>query len=260
MVKPKVQLLLSYHNQLNEFSVDEVFLMAKDLGFDGIDYVAHLKDLYRTPRSLISKSKQHKFPILGVHIPLWLILFTPSFLFPRVLKNPLSFPQCIVFNVHVSGFTYPLLPFTHKINQFFRLAQKKSVFTTFESNPRLFPLQFYPKITYDPDAFALYCIKNSLPINFDTSHIASFNYNIVEFYKKYHTHIKMIHLSDFKNGVEHLPLGDGALPLTDLLSKMKKTGYSGFISFEIFKSSSHATKEEKKLSLKKSLEMVNKYL
>lgn len=260
MPATKPLLLYSYHRVVSSFSLEEVFIFTKEIGFDGIDYVAGLPELIIPPHRILEKSKQHKFPILGVHVPLWFILFTPSILFKKIIQQALFFPEIKIFNVHLSGFTYPFLSLTHKVNEFIRLLPKKSLIVSFESNPLFFPLQLYPKITYEPDAFANYAIANKLPINFDTSHIASFNYDVVEFYKKYHKYIQMIHLSDFKNGVEHMPLGVGALPLKNLLVELKKTHYSGVISFEIFKFPKGTSTTDKKLLLQKSIQLVKKYL
>ncbi len=123
----------------------------------------------------------------------------------------------------------------------------------------MFGLHHYPKVTWDPDIFAKYCVANGLPITFDTSHIAHWKYDIVTFFKKYHEHIKLIHLSDYAGTTQHLPLGEGELPLKELLQEIKKVKYQHQITFEIKNFPKGATKEEKINAIQKNLTMVRQY-
>lgn len=260
----KITLSRLYEQRFYEFSyrsfrLDELFTIAKELKFDGIEYMATIPELFSDSQKVLRLSKTYKVPILGVHAPLHLLFYTPEVFFNGLCKMIPSFSDCRVFNFHLSGFINPLHRNDAYFKRFLSLAQKNDVPLTLESNPKEFGLQYYPKTTWNPDFFANYCIKNNLSITFDTSHIAHCNYDIVTFFKKYHKHIKLIHLSDCTGDVQHLPLGEGSLPIRNLLQEIKKRKYNEQITFEINHFPKKVTREEKIEAIRKSLNMVKKY-
>ena len=117
----------------------------------------------------------------------------------------------------------------------------------------------YPKVTYDPHTYAKFCIKHNLPMTFDTAHVAHCGIDIVDFFKNYHTSIKLIHLSDAIGPIQHLPLGKGNLPIVALLKEIKKQKYSESITFEICNYDKSATQKEKLTTIKDSFAMVQKF-
>lgn len=74
--------------------------------------------------------------------------------------------------------------------------------------------------------------SNELFMTFDTTHCASVGAPIIETFHKFRPFIKNIHLSDFENGAEHKILGDGSLPLKELLLLLKNEYYDGLITLE----------------------------
>lgn len=67
----------------------------------------------------------------------------------------------------------------------------------------------------------------------DTSHIGQSRFDIVDFFKENKERVKIIHLSDFDGLNQHLPLGEGKLPLKQFLYIIKKSSFDGLIVFEI---------------------------
>lgn len=237
----------------------ELFSIAKELKFDGVDYIATIPDILLKPQKAVSLSNEYNVPILSVHAPMHLLLFTPGFLQKPLLHMFRYFPYAEVFNFHLSGFITPLQKNGKNVKRFVRSAKESDIPLSFESNPLLKGLGNYPKVTYDPENFAEYCLANNMPITFDTAHIAHCNYDIVTFFKKYHKYIKLIHLSDSIGAVQHLPLGKGNLPIKELLQEIKRKSYNALIAFEICTFPKAATREEKTKELKNSLDMVKKY-
>lgn len=238
---------------------EELFEFAKKTGFDGIDYVATLKDLLTLPKKVTSQNSHYKLPILSVHQPLPLIIYAPSFFFQNIFKiNKLLGSKLL--NMHLSALINPFQKSTKIIMSLLRLARAKNVSVCFESNNAMFPFTLFPKQTYDPNFFAQFCQQYDLPITFDTCHIASNNHDILDFFRKYKRNIRLIHLSDFDGSKQHLPLGDGKLPLRNLLREIKKFPYAKLIVFEINNFLEETTKEDKLKKIKASFEFVDKLI
>lgn len=245
---------------INPFNaLTELFAIAKELEFDGVDYMATIPDAFLKPHKALALSKEYNIPILGVHAPLHLIFLTPSFLLKPLLKMFDYFPEAQVFNFHLSCFITPLQKSGKNFEKFVESAKESNIPLSFESNPLLVGLGRYPRVTYDPEVFAEYCIKHHVPITFDTAHIAHCNYDIITFFNKYYKSIKLIHLSDCIGEIQHLPLGKGNLPIQELLQEIKKKSFNKLITFEICNFPKGATRKEKTEELKKSFEMVKKY-
>ncbi len=241
------------------FKLIELFRIAKELSLDGVDYIATIPDLFSTPKIPLALSKEYGVPIIGIHAPMHLLFYTPSFFFNRLINMISFFPDCKVFNFHLSGFVNHLQKNGRNLKQFSYLAKEHGVTLSIESNPLLAGLQYYPKVTYDPETFAEYCIANNLPITFDTTHVAHCNYDIVAFFRKYNKHIKLIHLSDSIGSIQHLSLGKGNLPVKELLKEIRKSSFNQFLEFEICNFPNGTTVKEKTEEIRKSFNMVKQY-
>jgi len=240
-------------------SYEQCFAMAKEAGFDSMDFFPSLKHFIIPPIEIIALSKKYAIPVTGMHSPLHLIAYTPQFLFKRIIELTNLFPLVKTYVVHMSMILNYLENNPKKAKKIAELAQEKGITICFESNPIFFPLQYYPKETYVPTAYGDFCVKNNLSMTMDTSHIASVGGDIVEFYKTYYKHIRMMHLSDFKDGIEHLPFGQGSLPLTKLFDEMKKTKQEHYIVFEIGNFPNAKTLGEKTEALRKSVSFMKEY-
>lgn len=256
--------IFSTHPWLRSFPVEKQVWVAKEAGFDGIDHIATMHELLRSKENISKLSKKYGMPVLGIHSPLPLVAVTPVVLFSKLFRYISFFPECKVYNFHLSGFMHPLFNWKgNTLKRFMNLAKDKKIAISFESNPVL-PIRvasrFYPKVTYHPELFATYCVQNNLPITFDTSHIADQGHDIVQFYRSYHKTIHLIHLSDYKTNAQHLPLGEGTLPLEALFKEMKRTRYRGTVSFEIYTFPNKTSIEEKLSMLKQNLKFFKKYI
>lgn len=249
---------LSLGIRIKGFSYEESFAIAKETGFDAVDFGPQTKHLFTDASAIKALSEKYKIPVTSIHQPLYLIPFAPQFLFRRMLAIANHFPDAKHYILHLSGFFNHFQSNQKKIDVFTRLAKKRGISIAFESNPVFLFLTAYPKVTWHADKFGEYCQENNVPIVFDTSHIASVGGDVVEFYEKYHKHIRVLHLSDFKNGVEHLPLGEGALPIKKLLQVIRSKQQKLHIIFEINTFPSTATKKEKIAAIQKSFTFAQK--
>lgn len=252
--------LFSVYVKPFSFSLEDQVEFAKYAGFDGVDYIATIEDLFVKPVSILNVERKFAIKVKGIHIPLPLVVYTPNFLLSRV-KNLLKyFPENECFNFHLSGFVNLLGTNLHGIEFFRNIMKSGNVQISCESNPDEYGIfKYYPKETYDPDKFAQFCINHKLPITIDTCHIAAWNYDIVDFFTKYHSHINLVHLSDMSANTQHLPLGKGILPISRFLKELKKFEYNGTVVFEISRFG-NLNKERAKLEVKESLEIFKELL
>ena len=70
-------------------------------------------------------------------------------------------------------------------------------------------------------------------MTFDTTHWASTNTPLIEGYDFFKDHIRNIHISDYLDGIEHLPLGTGNLQFNELLYKLHEDNYQYPITIEL---------------------------
>ena len=238
---------------VTKLSLEEQFYLAKEAGFDGIDYILSIPDLFAGCKQISNLSKKYTIPVKGIHIPLLMVPYAPSIGYKKLYQAISFFPDCEIFNVHLSSFITPIQRNNKQIKKFLELNENKNLTISFESNPKSRLVSYYPKETFVPEIFANYCIKENLSINFDLSHIATFNYNINNFYDKYNKYIQLIHVSDFDGYTQHLALGKGKLPLQKLFSNLKQTSYKGKIIFEIYKFSKNISERQRLKEIKESL-------
>lgn len=250
-----MKILYSVGKLLSNHSLDEQVKLAKEAGFDGIDYMPYVRDIFSKPDSMLALSKTYHMPIMGIHVPIALVLKTPSFFYERLLQYVMLFPDCNVFNLHLSGFITPLHRDGENLKKFVKLAKDKNITISFESNPDEYKvLKYYPQETWEPEAFAQFCIRNNVPMNMDTSHIDSWGYNTTEYFKKYASQIGLLHLSDSDEHKQHLPFGKGKQNLKAFFAEVKKRKIHHDIVFEIFQFPKDISFAQRKKDLKESLQ------
>jgi len=96
-------------------------------------------------------------------------------------------------------------------------------------------LRFHPYILRRTGDMVRFIEERNLYLTFDCAHMgttrANFEGNFLRLYKT--RRVKNIHLSDYRNGREHLLPGRGILPLADFLRRLKESRYDEMITLEI---------------------------
>lgn len=227
---------------------------------DGIELLPTPDYLFRPLTPIAELSQQYNVPVASIHSPIYLMPYTPALLFNKILNMANLFPHVRTYVVHLSSLLTPFHYGHKQLAKLVSLASLKRLTLCFESNP-IFPfLQMYPRETYDPKAFGNYCVRNNVHMVFDTSHISSVGGDVNDFYEKFYNHIKVIHLSDFKNGIEHLPLNQGTLHLARLLGQVKQYKTLPVITLEINTFPHAKTKSDKIRDILQSIQFVKKSL
>ena len=85
----------------------------------------------------------------------------------------------------------------------------------------------------------------SLPhLNLDTTHLATWDHDVLAVYEQVKTRIAHVHLSNF-NGQEHRLPWDGQIPLDELLRRLWRDAFTGIICIELGPDPLWAQSEEK---------------
>ncbi len=249
---------IALSTKCGDFSVKEVFQLAKELRFDGVEYILSLNDLWTSPKKVLEYSAFYKVPVISLHQPLSLAYYAPPVLFETLLRAGRHF-SAQVYTFHLCSLLHPLQPDTFP-HIFLEKARRYNIDVSFESNPATFPLTLLSPQTYQPHEFAAFCKHYNLPMTLDTSHIAKSKGDIVEFYTANSTRIPVLHLSDFDGHTQHLPLGMGDLPLTALLQALKKRCQNTTLVLELHHFPRCESPEDKIQALKTSLLFLRKFL
>ena len=130
----------------------------------------------------------------------------------------------------------------HFIHDLYRLEKKYNVIFGLENNPK-HPLMLFRNYAWKSDRFASAVKASGFHIAFDVLHLAQTGGEVLDFFIKNQNRIINIHLSDYKKQITnslllmptntHLPLGQGNLPINELLRTTKKARYKGLITMEI---------------------------
>jgi sugar phosphate isomerase/epimerase len=229
-----VQVDMSVVGWMGRGSLEEQCVIAKRAGFRGIDYVAGISDLFFTPEEILRVSRKVGIPVVSIHTPLFMALYTPPILGDRIIKVVERFEEVRHFNVHLSGYLGPFFRDEKSLEYLRAQLDRRGIGLSLESNPNEYViLPFYPVETRDPEAFAAYCKKQEYMMTYDSSHIADWGVDVVDFFMRHHRQISLLHLSDWTKEFQHLPFGKGDLPLERLFDAMDSVNYRGRIVCEI---------------------------
>lgn len=235
------------------YSLEEIFTFASKSGFDGIEYVLSIQDLFLKPKRALNLSKKYNIPILSLHQPILSIIYLPSFLFKNLINNLKYFEQVSVIVIHLSSVVNF---FGQRATLLKKLQLNKKVQLCFESNNASAVAKIFPRATYDPLTFSQFIKMHHLLMTFDASHIGSFEKDLVGFLDGSRKYVGHVHLSDKSKYTEHLLLGDGYLPIKNFLLEIRKKYYGNFITFEIRGSRKSKQKNSFLKHISKNLEYV----
>ncbi|OPY70921.1 MAG: endonuclease IV [Syntrophorhabdaceae bacterium PtaU1.Bin034] len=217
----------------------EIFLIARDAGFDGCDLVvqSHLDDPYY-------KETLHEciqiLPVFAMHTP-FLRLTSWGNQIEALIK-------CIEvakeFGIGVVNFHPPswfsmeigFLKWFRGIKDFQRELRCEPVFLALENMPLLAKsTKINTYVLNTIDEIIRFGSQRNLYFTLDTTHAATTGHDIIPtFLNLYKTgRLMHVHLSDYSRIGSHLFPGSGSLPIVKLLNTMRKMGYNQAISLEV---------------------------
>jgi len=211
-------------DSLHGYGLDRIFEIAKKLGFDGIDLKQDKKEYDTTNAEYLNElQKEHSLPILSIQasdkanskdilatvelakaIQTKIVIIQPPKLFDR------SYINWLRKNVP-------------------KLRKENDISIALENNSSAGFLGILPERamsnTMELKRFRHVCL--------DVSRAADKKQDIIKMYNTLKEYVVALHLSDYKNGVNYLPLTKGDLALESLLIKLKDGNFKGILSLKI---------------------------
>jgi sugar phosphate isomerase/epimerase len=162
--------------------------------------------LFDSFRKTIDLAERYRIPLVTFHPPRWVDL---EFSFFRQLKQIKDFQA--KFGSRFLSIAIENMPVSHG---FFKIG------TYFLSRPA---------------SLIEFAKAHNLYLTLDLTHLGTREKNFLENVRKFLAtgRVKNIHLSDYKNGREHLFPGKGSLPLREVLETLHATHYNGAITLEL---------------------------
>jgi sugar phosphate isomerase/epimerase len=239
---------------LHNYSINRIFALAAETGFDGIEVIVGRKWDTRDPTYLRHLSSECGLPIVALHTPFVLRLKNwPTNELKRLERTvalaqelevqlvvahlPLRFKRVVVKLNLLGARRFVLaLPRLRKGSYFHfvgdgRLHEMESssgVIVALENMPahRLLGLQINAYWFNSPARMSRFS-----HLTLDTTHLGTWGLNPVEIYEQLRERVVHVHLSNF-DGRDHRSPVDGHLPLATLLRRLAQDSYPGAISVE----------------------------
>ena len=102
-----------------------------------------------------------------------------------------------------------------------------------ENMPRLGEGRPIRNLFQYPEMFLEILNEFGFGMTFDTTHWGSFNLDVTAGFRPFMEYVKNIHISDFKDGVEHIVPGDGDIDLGGFIDELASHDYSGQLTIEL---------------------------
>lgn len=255
-----MKILLST-GSLNYMPLEDVFQTARELSFAGLElYLRHPDDLKRIhPQMVRDLSVKTGINVCSVHFPsferyLKDYLLGPSAFVQRVFTESLAFSKELGAQIMVVH-PFPALFFRRRAERRMKtlLEQAREGMSVLparyaaggsaqagvpgnplicvENLPRVGP--FLPHALVTDGQFSSFCEETGYGMIVDLTHCRSANLLPHVFFEKVSRIVRNIHFSDFKNGIQHLPPGEGDTDFDAFFKVLKKVLYHGYLTLEL---------------------------
>jgi sugar phosphate isomerase/epimerase len=224
---------------LSHLPIEEVFLLAKESGFDGCEFVVN-KNFNRKGYQSAVEECHNILPIYSIHAPY--VHITAWGDEAQALRRSVDLAKSL--NAQVVTFHPPswltrefsFYRWFKKVDNFQKELDCENVFLDIENMP-LIKLIIPPYILNNFKKLIKFGLKKNLYFTYDITHISTYGHDIINGFFTYHDtgRLKNVHLSDYSLWREksHLGIGRGELPIVRLLNTMRRSGYNGFVTLEI---------------------------
>lgn len=239
----------------------QVFEMARDVGFDGMEVIIN-HDFAGSQYLRHMQELQSILPVLSIHAPFFEIDGWGNKIDQLKRCADLALEADVpLINFHPPNwmfFEYKFWLWLRKINDFQDEIGHNEVCITIENMPCLPKFKINPYMLANIEKMVRFMKERNLYLTFDTAHCGSMHTDfLVDFHEYYDSgRMRNIHFSDYGNGLEHLFPGHGALPLTRFLNHLRETEYDHALVLEL---APHEFPEEPEL-VKETLAELYAYL
>jgi sugar phosphate isomerase/epimerase len=231
---------LAKKNLFKDNSIRYVINKLKEAGVNGMELLIPSnvsdEDIFMMQRIV----KRNAFPVLSIHQSLKFFSKISFREIKKLFKIAKIFGAKIIV-LHLRSLNTSLFS-SEQIGQLHLLEESCNIRIGFENSEKNM-LTLVDVHTWKEKEFANLMKKIDFNITFDTTHLGQTGGDIISFFKDNKERIINIHLSDYKKHkirsslhplkYTHLPLGEGDLPIMNLLQTLKKDNYDGLITLEV---------------------------
>ena len=223
---------------LHTLPLPDIFGLAADIGFSGIEVIIDHSFDYAAGRALLEEVQQI-LPVASLHAP----FFEINGWGDKILQLRKTVDLALACAIPLVNFHPPLwLPpelrfwsWFRKIRDFQQEVGRDEVTITLENMPANGPFGCNRYFLQHTEALLDFAREHNLFLTFDTAHMGTCQRNFLTDFHAYYDsgRIRNVHFSDYGYGREHLLPGHGVLPLTRFLNHLRKTEYDGAITLEL---------------------------
>lgn len=221
----------------------KIFETAKRIGFQGIElYLEYPYDPDRIDAEAIGKIKRkHALPVYSIHAPSYERYLKEYFFHPSFVQQTMSKTLDLAMQLEAQLVViHPFPALWQKEKTMERFAELLSTLSadgirwSVENLPRLskrLPLE--PHCLTNWQEFISFC-GNLFTMTLDTTHALSCGKDPLTLFKQCEGIVRNIHFSDFRDGIQHLPLGEGKWDFRSFLKLIRESHYEGVVTLEIY--------------------------
>lgn len=235
-----MKILLST-GSLHHLPAEKSFYLAKEFGFSGIEfYLQTPAQLFSISFQEIKKlSEKYKMPVFSIHSPSYerfplQFLLNRKKIIPRTWKYTLNLAEYLnteIIVIHPFPCLFGKEKEKEEFEKLLKIINNGKIKICIENMPKLLFLS--PHILITPEEFREFCRKNNCFQTLDVTHCKTEKIEPAEFFERNREYILDIHISDYKSGKQHLPLGEGKIDFEIFFKKLKEENYNGFITLEL---------------------------
>lgn len=217
----------------------EIFLLAREAGFDGCELVIDRR--FNDSRSIDAAIECSQIlPVHSIHAPFMKMPAWGNEVYS--LQRSVEIAKILgtrVVNFHPPNWFSLEMAFFRwfrKVDDFQKKLGADDVILTIENMPRMGKkLLLAPYVLNDFQDLLEFGVRRNLYFTFDTTHLATFGYDVISAFLAFFRtgRLQNIHISDFGDYQSHLFLGCGDLPVVKLLNTIGRLAYDGMVTLEI---------------------------
>jgi len=216
----------------------EVFALAKETGFDGVEVIINHEFAFQDGIELLERLRQIH-PINSIHAPFFPIDGWGDKI--EQIKKTIRLAaatgiELVTFHPPVwLGMEFKFWNWMKKTVDFQAEVGLGQVTVALENMPLDQNLKLNPYRLASTAKLIHFLHRHNLMLTFDTAHMGSMKTNFLhDFHLLYDSgRMRNIHFSDYGHGREHLTPGQGVLPLTRFLNHLQRTEFNQGLVLEL---------------------------
>ena len=225
-----MRLLLSSYS-LEPFPLEEIFLLGREIGADGLELVLTPEVFKLGLAKVKALAETHQFPVVNIHQPPWYVLFTGQGLMKKMIDQAVFFrAENLVAHLATMRRTFDS-PFFEWIKG---LESNQNINIAFENAaPR--KLERWPSYAGSPEKLEEFVQKRKVDLTLDVAKAVLAGIDPYQFFQRNREQIKVIHIHGFTHkGDFHVGCTGQEFDWLGFMSFVKKFNYLGTVTLEIF--------------------------